>query len=650
MRGGGSVMAPGFRQDINGLRAWAVFAVVLYHFGVAPFGGGFAGVDVFFVISGYLMYGIVRQDLEAERFSLWQFYLARARRIWPALLVLCLGLLALGWVFLMPEEYQRLGRHVRESLVFTSNLEYFGEAGYFDVASQEKWLLHTWSLSVEWQFYLIFPLLLMLLNRFRLGRAAEMGTLSALLALSYVASGWRATVAPDEAFFLLHTRAWEMLAGALAYQYQARFRLGPSGSRWLEFAGLGLILLAVLGFDKHDLWPGWFAAVPVAGAVLVILAQRQASPWTGIRPMQWLGDVSYSVYLWHWPVVVALSYFQLLDQPLWLAGGIAGSLLLGQLSYRWVEKPSRQHLARLPMRRAFPFLLVLLVVSVVLAQQVRRHGFPDRLPEEVARIEAASNDKNPRSKECLVREDSCQYGNGPLRAIVVGDSHADHLLAGLRANIQVGEGVVQFRGVAACFVMFGAQSNQGGVRCERLSQWLKEHHHELPGGVPLILTGIYSAYTNQSQVSDKPTTFYFDEQVQQFNETYFNQFREHYLAMTCELARLRPVFVVRPTPIMPRNVPQVLGRARLLGQPAPRIASSRQSYQAQHAFILALQDEAAEQCGVRILDPLPLLCDADQCPGERDGVPLYRDTSHLTEHSSRTLAPLFVEVLTHPGE
>lgn len=634
----------GFRLDINGLRAWAVLAVVLYHFGVAPFSGGFAGVDVFFVISGYLMFGIIHQGLERGRFSLWQFYLARARRIWPALLVLCLVLLVLGWFFLMPEEYSRLGKHVRQSLVFNSNFEYFSEAGYFDVASQEKWLLHTWSLSVEWQFYLLFPLLLILLHRLGLRGAVMLGTLAALLGLSYVASGWRTSAAADEAFFLLHTRAWEMLAGALVFLLQPRVRPGATASRWLEALGLWLILLAVLGFDKHDLWPGWLAAAPVAGAVLVILAQRQGSLWTGSRPMQWLGMASYSIYLWHWPVAVALAYFQGLDQPLWIAAGIVLSLALGHLSYRWVETPSRQRLASWPARRAVMVLLVLLAVSVVLAQQIRRHGVPDRLPEVVAQIEATSHDKNPRSKDCLVKEDSCLYGEGPVRAILLGDSHADHLLAGLRASLPEGEGAVLFKGVAACFVMFDVRSNHGGERCDQLNHWLSQHHRELPAGVPLIFTGIYSAYTNRSQADGKHADFYFDEQVQVFSETYFQQFRERYLKMACELAETRPVFVVRPTPIMPLEVPQAVGRAKLLGRPEPQIGSSLQQYQEQHAFILTLQDEAAEQCGVKVLDPLPLLCDGQQCPGVRDGLPLYRDTSHLTERASRALAPIFVEV------
>ena len=147
-----------FRHDINGLRAWAVMAVVLYHFGVPGFAGGFVGVDVFFVISGFLMTSIIISGLEQGRFSLWSFYLARARRIIPALLVLCISLLVLGWFWLPSADYKMLGTHAATALAFVSNLKFWREAGYFDAASHEKWLLHTWSLSVEWQFYILLPL------------------------------------------------------------------------------------------------------------------------------------------------------------------------------------------------------------------------------------------------------------------------------------------------------------------------------------------------------------------------------------------------------------------------------------------------------------------------------------------------------------
>jgi peptidoglycan/LPS O-acetylase OafA/YrhL len=206
-----------FRSDINGLRAWAVVAVVFYHFGIPGFGGGFVGVDVFFVISGFLMTGIVIRGLERDDLSLFGFYMARARRIVPALVGLCAVLLGLGWLLLLPPDYQMLATHSAYSLAFLSNVEFWLEAGYFDSASHEKWLLHTWSLSVEWQFYLILPVVLWVVWRIRPGRTMQMWAVGLTLLASSAASIWTTSTQPSAAFYLLHTRAWEMLGGGLVF-------------------------------------------------------------------------------------------------------------------------------------------------------------------------------------------------------------------------------------------------------------------------------------------------------------------------------------------------------------------------------------------------------------------------------------------------
>lgn len=637
-----TVRGNSFRNDINGLRAWAVLGVVLYHFGVAPFGGGFAGVDVFFVISGYLMCGIVQRGLERGEFSFWRFYMARARRIWPALLVLCLVVLLLGWFFLMPEEYERLGRHARESLLFSSNFEYFEEAGYFDVSSREKWLLHTWSLSVEWQFYLLFPIFLFLLLKSGLGQRGTSLFIAALLIASFILCVLRSQQSPGEAFYLLHTRAWEMLAGAMVYRVSGLNCFTGKSNRLLEWIGFALILFAFIGFNSKSLWPSWLAAIPVAGAALILLARHQQSSFTNLRPLQWLGSCSYSVYLWHWPVVVSLAYFELLDEASWVAIGLAVSLGLGYLSYCWIESPSRRFLAALPPRRAFTLLFILVIVSVTFAQQVRRSGFPERLPEAVAQVEAASSDKNPRSKYCLTKSDNCIYGEGELKAILVGDSHADHLIAGMMKGRPSGEGQILFKGVAACFVAFDVRSSRGNVRCDELNRWLERNHDTLPAGVPLIFSGIYSEYTNKSQISsDVEALFYFNASVRVFGEDYFRIFREKYLSMVCEVARERPVYLVRPTPTMPVDVPQTVGRAMLLNEPVGRVGVSLHDYGRRNSFMLSVQDEAVQRCGVGILDPLPFLCEGGYCSGIRNGRPLYRDTSHLTETASRSLSNMF---------
>lgn len=245
-----------FRSDINGLRAWAVVAVILYHFGVPGFSGGFVGVDVFFVISGFLMTGIVVKGLEQGNFSLIGFYMARARRIVPALVALCAVLLGVGWFVLMPPDYKMLGSHTIYSLTFLSNIEFWLEAGYFDVASHEKWLLHTWSLSVEWQFYLALPVVLWVVWHLKPGRVAQTWAVSIGLVLSLAASVLTTDAHPTTAFFLLHTRAWEMLGGGLVFLLARVPKFSVAHCRWLEAIGLLLILVSVAVFDKGSAWPG----------------------------------------------------------------------------------------------------------------------------------------------------------------------------------------------------------------------------------------------------------------------------------------------------------------------------------------------------------------------------------------------------------
>ncbi|QJD58739.1 acyltransferase [Pseudomonas sp. gcc21] len=251
-----------FRDDINGLRAWAVVSVILFHFHVPGFAGGFVGVDIFFVISGFLMTGIIIRGLEEPRsetsnsFSLIGFYLARGVRIIPALLVLCLALLAIGWFFLPAIEYRSLGVHSTSAVGFLSNFKFWAEAGYFDTASHEKWFLHTWSLSVEWQFYLILPLVLMLVWKLAPGRKAATLAALALVILSLALSVFISDTHPGAAFYLLPTRAWEMLAGGLVFLLADRLSLAERARQWLYGAGFGFIVLSIAAFDSTTVWPG----------------------------------------------------------------------------------------------------------------------------------------------------------------------------------------------------------------------------------------------------------------------------------------------------------------------------------------------------------------------------------------------------------
>ena len=322
-----------FRKDINGLRAIAVIAVVLFHFNASWMPGGFAGVDVFFVISGFLMTGIIFRGIEQENFSILKFYVARANRIIPALAVLCLVLLVFGWFYLTPLDYRVLGKHVASSMGFLSNIIYWKESGYFDAVSQEKWLLHTWSLSAEWQFYIIYPLVLVAMRKFMSLKVMKatvlVGTILGFLFCVIVTYKW-----PSPAYYLLATRAWEMMVGGVAYLYP--LKLAENRKKVFEWVGLGLIILSYIFISKENLWPGYLALIPVLGAFLLIQAQRNDSIVTGNIIFQLLGKCSYSIYLWHWPFVVAIYFYDQHSSFLYL--GIILSVFLGFISNKYIEK------------------------------------------------------------------------------------------------------------------------------------------------------------------------------------------------------------------------------------------------------------------------------------------------------------------------
>ena len=644
----------GYRPDINGLRAWAVVAVVLYHFGVPGVSGGFAGVDVFFAISGFLMTGIIVTGLERGSFGVWKFYLARARRILPALTALCAALLALGWCLLMPAEYRMLGRHARESLFFSSNLRYLDEAGYFDAASHEKWLLHTWSLSVEWQFYLLLPLLLLAVWKFFPSRAAVRNAMLLVGGASLAACVALTYSAPEQAFYAIQSRAWEMLAGGLVYLCGGRLRLSPRLRQLLSLTGLAAIILSCTLFDSRTPWPGAYALLPVAGACLVILAQHGGSVWTGSAIAQWLGTRSYSIYLWHWPLVVGLVYLEKLEQPLWITGALVLTLLLSQLSFALVEEPARRRTAAMSPKRAAVWVLASALLVISAAQWVRRSGIPERLPPAIGAIEAERHNSNPQQDACIASDAPCTVGGQDIRALVIGDSHADALVTAVAASLgDPGRGVY-FRGTSNCLTAFGAHriDERPGDDCARLHADLAATLDRLYPGLPLVVINRTTAYAFGSEAQQLRTggepMFYFSSPQATSTPAFLAEFRQHYLDTACALAKNHPLYLVRPIPEMRVSVPTAMGRAMLLGKPH-EISLPLADYHRRHAFVWSLQDEASKRCGAVILDPLPYLCDRERCYASRDGRPLYRDVDHLSEYGNRLLVPMFARIFDGRG-
>ena len=647
-----------FRYDINGLRAWAVFAVVLYHFGVPGFAGGFVGVDVFFVISGFLMTGIIISGLERGNFSLWGFYLARARRIIPALLVLCASLLILGWFWLPNVDYKMLASHVSTAVAFVSNLKFWREAGYFDAASHEKWLLHTWSLSVEWQFYILLPLGCLLLWHWFGKRGVKLalivaGVLSLVLSV-YASSRW-----PGAAFYLLPTRAWEMLAGSLVWWTTRQHSMSRQWARLAEGVGFALIIWAIATFDPAMLWPGYLALVPVVGAMLVLAANRQRS-WLTANPLaRQLGASSYSIYLWHWPLVVLLTYAGEQANPQWMVAGVLGSLLLGELSLRLVENPTRKGLNRSGLWMQSGQLAVvtgaigLAAVLVFLGVKLSHPVVSQRLDARVNVISDESLNVKPRRDDCFVSSGvtspACVYGGAEVKAILIGDSHADAVSGGLAASVlKKTDGILDLT-YASCPTIFGLNivDDNNKTQCKEFNRWAKEKISEYSEDIPLVIVNRTSVYAlGQHNIKEKMNIplSYFNSYNIEITDRFLNEYSAGLIESACELAKQRPVYITRPIPEMMVDVPKAMARALMFGKPDPQISISLEEYHARHKVVWAAQDAAVARCGVKILDPLPYLCHDGRCWGSKDGRPIYYDDDHLSEYGNKLLVPMFKPV------
>lgn len=646
-----------FRPDINGLRAWAVVAVVFYHFGIPGFSGGFVGVDVFFVISGFLMTGIVIKGLERGTFSLIGFYMARGRRIVPALVVLCAVLLALGWFVLLPPDYKMLSTHSVYALTFLSNVEFWQEAGYFDVASHEKWLLHTWSLSVEWQFYLILPVLLWLVWLIKPGRVAQTWAVGGTFVASLTASVWVTSTQPSAAFYLLHTRAWEMLGGGIVFLIAVFSKLSDQHRRWIGSTGLLLIVLAIAVFDKNTVWPGWRAVLPVAAAMLVLLANR-SSLWTDNRVAQWLGDRSYSLYLWHWPVVVSMVYVDLRNSPLAIAAALLLTALLGHLSYLWVENTSRSWLER--QRLVYAGGGLALAASMVALPAVavwKQQGVMGRFAPAVEQVAAESANVNPRREVCHVSKGltmpSCVYGGTDWKVIALGDSHASALITGLaKAQTKGDAGVVQWTYSGCAFVpgMKKIPATQGSMgkdyRCSEFIAWAQAQLQTLPATIPVVIINRYAqaalGFNEDLNLVDVPEV-YFSKIYESTTPEFLAEFASHITSSACELAKRRTVYMVRPIPEMGFDVPKTLSRRMAFGA-TDDLFVTMDAYQKRNAWVWAAQDAARDRCGVKILDPTPYLCRDGRCYGSQHGRPLYSDDDHLSEFGNKLLVPMFAQV------
>jgi peptidoglycan/LPS O-acetylase OafA/YrhL len=454
----------GYRPDIDGLRAIAVTSVVLFHAGLGWLPGGFAGVDIFFVISGFLIGGIVHHEIADHRFSFAAFYTRRARRILPALIAVSLATLGSGLLLLGPSELSRFAISAVAALLGVSNLWFFHTTDYFTPSAVLEPFLMTWSLGIEEQFYLLLPPLLLVLRRWS-SRSALWAVL-AITGLSLLFGLLATPIEPVASFYLLPTRAWELGIGvSLAIAYRAGLRLPAAVQQWIAIAGLVAIAASLRLFDERILFPGYAALLPTVGTAMMIAAPESGinRHLLGSRPLVAIGLISYSWYLWHWPPLALLRIAAAGPvPPLLLAVTAIGSIVPAYCCWRWVELPWRHprhsHTNPTILRR---YGLVLALCLALFGGIALSGGIPDRAGASSRRIESILTESR---SPCLTgygvdRPNAAPFcappGNGPLVALL-GDSHASALGDALREDAQIhGYGLIQMT-AGSCPPLLGA--------------------------------------------------------------------------------------------------------------------------------------------------------------------------------------------------
>ncbi|MGX9356300.1 acyltransferase family protein [Roseobacteraceae bacterium S113] len=639
-----------YRPDIDGLRAIAVLSVVLYHFGVPGLQGGFVGVDIFFVLSGFLIGGIVWREQEATgAISLTNFYARRIRRLAPAYVVMALASAVAAWLILLPFEFREFGKQLIAATIYLSNVFFWREAGYFDAASEEKPLLHTWSLSVEEQFYIVLPLALIAL--YKLVPRLRLAVLWLAFAISLAACLW---VTPRDAvstFYLFHFRAWELLAGVLLAVHLAR-GWQPRGHALLSLTGLALLAYALTQTQAGPGFPGWQATLPVAGTVLLLTGGL--APHAVTRALSWRGPVaigliSYSLYLWHWPVFVFSHYARGgYSGGLEIAGWIALSLGLATLSWRFVEQPFRG-----AWPRQKPLFGMAALASFMLlgfgAILFRSDGLPNRFAPEVRPHIAASADFLQDFSRCTTSEtgpfaglETCPIGpDGAPQVLIWGDSHLRAFKEGVdQAAWEANRpGLLIWR--AGCPPLYDVEKRESYATPAQDAQCTAANAQiatAIAGGgfSDIVLIGRWSYYAEGRGVGRDA------ENTIALSTPFEDLVPPTLAAMDAAGAR---VHVVRQVPEIPYYDSREAARALAHGRIPPAMSAPRD--QALARANLGHAPWAASQGQLSILDPWPALCTETTCEALPGGAPYYFDNNHLTNAGAIALRGLFAPVFAH---
>lgn len=623
-----------YRADIDGLRAVAVLLVLVFHFDLFSVGkAGFIGVDVFFVISGFLITTIVKNQLDDGSFSFGQFYMRRIRRLVPALIAVLILTLLFGYFFLFPKAFDELTNQVLTTQFYGSNVYYWQNLNYFGLRASSTFLLHTWSLAVEEQFYLVFPFVLFLIHRYKVSlfwSAIVFGVL-----ISFAINIYFVKIKPEATFFLMPPRAWEFLAGSLILLFSGLLIKRKLIRECISLIGVVLIILSVTLFNKNVYFPGFFALLPVLGAVFVILAGcgegSVVSKLLSTKPLIYIGKISYSLYLVHWPInVYAGMILGAGYSKAWHFAMFGFSFLLAAMLYHFVEQPFRSKRLVKSNKQFVIFYLSTLALTILLfAYSKYSDGIPTRFPDEVSKIVSYQNDMPP-NEGCeyegqVIRDESdfCHIGLKDKNPtwLMFGDSHSWAAKAifdeWLKVNNQSGlfifrnscppvKGVYLFRRHSVCFKLnqnvYQYASDHSEIKNIILvSTWLQADAMSNTSEKKLSKVGALEFFTRQFKIS--------------LNELYDAG---------------KNVFIWEPVPHAKGDVPKGIAKAMLRGKKID-LEYTIQEYKQNYNFFFKMLDDNAEKIYFRF-SPSQALCSENQrCKVLVNNIPVYYDNGHLTQ-------------------
>jgi peptidoglycan/LPS O-acetylase OafA/YrhL len=625
-----------YRPDIDGLRAIAVTSVIAFHTFPNFFKGGFVGVDIFFVISGFLISGIIIDAVEMRRFTYLDFYLRRIRRIFPALIIVVGATLVVGWYVLLPDEFQRLGKHLAAGAGFSVNLVLWGESGYFDAGSDTKPLLHLWSLAVEEQFYILWPLVLGLVWKRK--RYLLLVTLS-IAAISFAYNVINVRHNPAAAFYSPLSRFWELMVGCVltCLVRQKGEWLSKFGNQ-RSAIGLLLIFISVFMLNREFAFPGYWDLLPTLGTFLVISAGTGG--WInkhllGNRPLVGVGLISYPLYLWHWPILVFAKIVKgRLLTPTDRATAIVVSVALAFLTYRFVEYPIR----RSPNLRVAHGLAIAMATVGAIGLVILNGDFVSRLRNEhITQILAASYDweyppvaaENHSVGELRYFTESSKVG---VYTLFIGDSNMEQYAPRIDRAIK------------------DAPQNLNGAVIVGNQLWCN-YLRDIISGVDQCPRAMSQLKLLLDQESTRAVAIALSWRIYEAALTDPNN-RNRFTEFLRSIAKVKRVFLILNIPNGEELAPANMFTGSRLGQitskPVSEITFDFQGFEERYENINQLLYEIAKDSGVIVIDPIPYLCSQKHCPVfDQDGKPLYLDSGHLTR-SYAIKAATYIDATLNP--